>query len=281
MDMRTVDSEIVQSFGRYLAKEERSNATIDKYIRDVKSFALYLKGEPVTRESVIAYKQHLLNTGYAVRSINSMLASLNSLFTYLGRTDLKVRFLKMQKEVFCPEEKELTRAEYERLCRTALRRHNERLCLILQTICSTGIRVSELEFITVGAVRCGRAEVHLKGKSRAVLLPKDLQRKLMKYLSDQGIRDGCVFVTRTGKPVCRSSIWREMKNLCTEANVDPGKVYPHNLRHLFARIFYGIEKDIVRLADVLGHSSVETTRIYIISAGREHRRCMEQMHLVI
>ena len=194
---------------------------------------------------------------------------------------MKVKSLKVQQQVFCPEEKELTRAEYERLCRTAQKKHNERLCLILQTICSTGIRVSELSYVTVEALKDGKAVVSMKGKTRTIFLTKELRKKLMRYISEQQISEGCVFITRTGKPISRSNIWREMKGLCTEANVDPRKVFPHNLRHLFARIFYGLEKDIARLADILGHSSVNTTRIYIVSTGYEHRRCMEQMRLLI
>ena len=187
----------------------------------------------------------------------------------------------MQRQIFCNEEKELTKAEYERLCRTAEKKHNERLCLILQTICGTGIRVSELQFITVEAVRKGEATVSLKGKTRSVFIVRDLQKKLLRYVSEQKITTGAVLVTRTGKPINRTNIWREMKNLCLDAEVDPEKVFPHNLRHLFARVFYGIEKDISRLADLLGHSSIETTRIYIISSGSEHRRLMETMRLVI
>lgn len=281
MEGRFINQEIISGFQNHLTEEEKSGATIEKYLRDVTAFASYTDGTAITKESVIAYKQHLLDENYAVRSINSMLASINSLFCYLGWTDLKVKSLKIQQQVFCAEEKELSRAEYERLCRTAQKKHNERLCLILQTICSTGIRVSELSYITADAVRTGKAVVSLKGKTRVVLLLKELQKKLLRYLSEQKITDGCVFVTRTGKPVSRSNIWREMKGLCAEANVDPRKVFPHNLRHLFARIFYGLEKDIARLADILGHSSVNTTRIYIVSTGVEHRRCMEQMHLVI
>ena len=281
MEGRVLSREMIRQFRQYLEKEEKSEATVEKYIRDVRAFAIYINNEEIAKESVIAYKQQLLDDGYAIRSINSMLASLNSLFSYLGWTELRVKSLKLQQQVFCPEEKELTRAEYERLCRTASRKQNERLCLILQTICSTGIRVSELRFVTAEAVRNSKAQVSLKGKIRTVLLPADLRKKLLRYISDQGIETGPVFITRGGKPVSRTNIWRGMKNLCEEAEVDPGKVFPHNLRHLFARIFYGLEKDIVRLADVLGHSSVNTTRIYIISTGAEHRRFMEQMHLVI
>lgn len=281
MERRFISSEIINDFQTYLKSEEKSSATVEKYIRDVKAFADYLDGGELTKDVVIGYKQQLLDSGFAVRSINSMLASLNAIFNYLGRMDLRVKSLKMQQDVFCPEEKELTRAEYERLCHTAQKKHNERLCLILQTICSTGIRVSELSFITAEAVRKGKAIVRMKGKTRTVFIIKDLQKKLLRYMSSRSIETGSVFITQSGKPIDRSNIWREMKSLCKEANVDPQKVFPHNLRHLFARIFYGFEKDIVRLADVLGHSSVNTTRIYIISTGTEHRRCMEQMRLII
>lgn len=281
MKETAIPREIIDGFRKYLMEEEKSEATVEKYIRDVTAFSTYINNTVITKEAVIAYKQHLLDSGYAIRSINSMLASLNSLFGYLGRDDLRVKALKVQQQAFCPEEKELSRSEYERLCRAAQKKHNERLCLILQTICSTGIRVSELQFITAEAVRKGKAEVSLKGKTRTVLLPNDLQKKLLRYISEQKIETGPVFITRGGKPVSRTNIWREMKGLCEEAGVDPTKVFPHNLRHLFARIFYGLEKDIVKLADVLGHSSVNTTRIYIISTGLEHRHCMERMRLVI
>ena len=281
MEGRHLNQEIVREFQRHLTEEEKSDATVEKYVRDVKAFACYLDGSAITKETVIAYKQHLLDESYAVRSINSMLASINSLFCFLGWTDLKVKSIKVQQQVFCPEEKELSRAEYERLCRTAQKKRNERLCLILQTICSTGIRVSELPFITVETVREGKAVVSLKGKTRTVFLLRELQNKLLKYLSERKITTGCVFITRSGRPISRTNIWREMKGLCEEAEVDSRKVFPHNLRHLFARIFYALEKDMAKLADVLGHSSVNTTRIYIVSTGSEHRHCMEQMRLLI
>ena len=210
-----------------------------------------------------------------------MLASINSLFAFLGWHDLKVKSIKLQQQIYCPEEKELTKVEYTRLCRTAEKKHNERLNLILQTICGTGIRVSELQFITVEAVKLGEATVSCKAKTRSVFIVKELQKKLLRYAAEQGIKNGMIFVTRTGKPISRTNIWREMKALCEEANVNPQKVFPHNLRHLFARTFYGIEKDIAKLADILGHSSINTTRIYIISTGTEHRRRMENMHLII
>ncbi len=270
----------LENFKQYLTSQEKSGATVEKYIRDVRVFAEFLGNSKPTRETVIAYKIHLQNN-YAVRSVNSMLASINCLFAFLGRYDLKVRTLKLQQQIFCPEEKELTKAEYARLCRAAERNHNKRLNLILQTICGTGIRVSELPYITVEAVRRGEAVVNCKGKTRTVFIVKDLKQKLLRYAAKQKINSGTVFVTRTGKPISRTNIWREMKALCKQANVNPQKVFPHNLRHLFARVFYGIEKDIAKLADILGHSSINTTRIYIISTGSEHRKKMESMRLII
>ena len=279
MEGRVIAAKMIAQFEEHLILEERSVATIQKYIRDIKAFAKYAEGA-VTKETVIAYKKHL-QEHYAVRSVNSMLASINSLFVFLGWHDLKVKALKLQRQVYCPAEKELTKAEYTRLCKAAQRRHNERLNLILQTICGTGIRVSELQFITVEAAKCGEAVVRCKGKTRAVFIVRELRQKLLRYAAEQGIKSGMIFVTRTGKPISRTNIWREMKALCVEANVNPEKVFPHNLRHLFARVFYGIEKDIAKLADILGHSSINTTRIYIISTGIEHRRRMETMHLIL
>ena len=280
MSVRLLTEKIIAEFKEYLILEERSEATVEKYIRDAKAFAVYAKDGEITKETVIAYKKYL-QTGYAVRSVNSMLASLNSLFAFLGWHGLKVKSLKLQQQVFCPEEKELTKAEYARLCRTAERKHNERLNLILQTICGTGIRVSELQYITVEAVKQGEAVVNCKAKTRSVFIVKELKQKLLRYAAEQGIKSGMIFVTRTGKPISRTNIWREMKALCEEANVNPQKVFPHNLRHIFARVFYGIEKDIAKLADILGHSSINTTRIYIISTGTGHRHRMENMRLII
>ncbi len=269
----------ILKFRRHLMLEERSAATVGKYVRDATAFAAYARGRKVTKETVIAYKQHLLGN-YAARSVNSMLASLNSLFAFSGRHELRVKSLKLQQQVFCPEEKELTRAEYERLC-AAARKKNERLNLVLQTICGTGIRVSELKCITVEAARHGEAVVSGKGKTRSVFLVKELRQKLLRYAAKRGIGSGMIFVTRTGRPVSRTNIWREMKALCEQARVNPKKVFPHNLRHLFARVFYGMEKDIAKLADILGHSSINTTRIYIVSTGTEHRRRMEHMRLIL
>ena len=280
MKGRFITAKVIAEFKEHLILEERSKMTVEKYIRDVKAFSAYTQNSIITKETVIAYKKHL-QENYAVRSVNSMLASINSLFVFLGWHDLKVKSLKLQQQVFCPEEKELTKAEYARLCRTAERKHNERLNLILQTICGTGIRVSELQYITVEAVKQGEAVVNCKAKTRSVFIVKELKQKLLRYAAEQNIKSGMIFVTRTGNPISRTNIWREMKALCEEANVNPQKVFPHNLRHLFARVFYGIEKDIAKLADILGHSSINTTRIYIISTGTEHRQRMENMRLII
>ncbi len=280
MKRRSITAKAIVEFKEHLILEERSAATVEKYIRDVKAFSEYAENGTITKETVIAYKKHL-QENYAVRSVNSMLASINSLFAFLGWHDLRVKSLKLQQQVFCPEEKELTKAEYARLCKTAERKHNERLNLILQTICGTGIRVSELQYITIEAVKNGEAVVSCKAKTRPVFIVKELKQKLLRYAAEQGIKSGMIFVTRTGKPISRTNIWREMKALCEEASVNPQKVFPHNLRHLFARVFYGIEKDIAKLADILGHSSINTTRIYIISTGTEHRQRMENMRLII
>ena len=280
MKAQYVTAQSIARFKSHLISEERSAATVEKYIRDVKAFAEYAHGAEITKETIIAYKNHLQRR-YAVRSVNSILASLNSFLAFLGRQDLRVKSLKLQQQVFCPEEKELTKEEYTWLVKAAGRRKNSRLCLLLQTICGTGIRVSELRFITVEAVRHGEAAVSCKAKTRTVFIVKALRQKLLRYATEQGIKSGMIFVTRTGKPLGRTNIWREMKSLCAEANVNPKKVFPHNLRHLFARVFYGIEKDIAKLADILGHSSINTTRIYIISTGTEHRLRMERMRLIM
>ena len=249
MNGKYLTQEKISDFKEHLILEERSAATVEKYIRDTKAFLAFVNGAEVIKEVVIEYKKHLQEK-YAVRSVNSMLASINSLFAFLGWHEFKVKSIKLQQQIYCPEEKELTKAEYARLCRTAERKHNERLNLILQTICGTGIRVSELQFITIEAVKQGEATVSCKAKTRSVFIVKELQKKLLRYAQSHGIKTGCIFITRTGKPMSRTNIWREMKNLCLEAKVSPAKVFPHNLRHLFARVFYGIEKDIAKLADI-------------------------------
>ncbi len=280
MEQKTISEAAITTFKEHLILEERSTATVEKYIRDLKAFAEFIGGAEMTKETVISYKRQLQEK-YKARSVNSVLASLNCFFGFLGRYELKVKAIKLQKQIYRSEEKELTRIEYERLCRAAKSNKNERLNMILQTICGTGIRVSELQFITVEAVRQGTATVHCKNKTRTVFIVRELQQKLIRYAKRVGITSGMLFVTRTGRAISRTNIWREMKSLCKQANVNPQKVFPHNLRHLFARVFYRLEKDIAKLADILGHASINTTRIYVISTGTEHRQCMENMRLII
>lgn len=271
----------VETYLQFLREEERSRATLEKYHRDLTAFFLYLPaGKRVDKQAVREYKECLLKR-YAVSSVNSMLTALNGFFRYVGWHECRVRTVRTQRALFCAPEKELTKKEYLRLLAAAERESNQRLNLLMQTLCSTGIRVSELPYITVEAVRQGRARVNCKNKFRVIFLPKPLCRILSKYIQKQGIRSGSIFITRSGKPMDRSNIWAAMKALCISAGVEPGKVFPHNLRHLFARTFYSIEKDISRLADLLGHSSIETTRIYTISSGEEHRRKIETLGLVI
>lgn len=264
----------------YLVKDEKSLATQKQYYREILRFFEYLNFQSYTKEDVICYKEKLKNE-YQPVSVNAKIAALNSFFTFTGQSECKVKQLKIQRRAFCLKEKELTKKEYLRLVNAAKQRKNEKLSLILQTICGTGIRVSELCFITVEAVKRGEAVVKLKGKNRMILIGGKLRKLLLSYLGRQGISSGAVFITKSGKPLDRSNIWKMMKGLCETAHVDSRKVFPHNLRHLFARCFYGIDKDIAKLADVLGHSSINTTRIYIISSGQEHRKQMESMGLVV
>ena len=277
---RIITSKKIKDFEIHLRNEERSKATIEKYMRDVRCFISFVGDTEIDKQKVLDYKNKL-SDGYAVASANSMIAALNCFLRFCGWHDLCVKQFKMQREVYCSEEKELTRAEYIRLLEAANAKHNERLNLIIQTICGTGIRVSELQYITVEALHNGEAIVNCKGKNRRVFIVPELKKKLLRYVKEQGISTGTVFVTRGGNPVSRHSIWKDMKELCEQANVSPSKVFPHNLRHLFARTFYGIEKDIAKLADILGHASINTTRIYIVTTGAEHKRKMEHMRLII
>lgn len=278
---RRLTETLTEAFRQQLLREEKSENTVAKYLRDVRAFAAFAKEREVSKDLAIGWKTYLKDRNYAVRSINSMLASLNSLFDFLGWNDCRVKAIRVQRQLFCPGEKELTKDEYRRLVNTARLKQNRRLCLLLQTVCGTGIRVSELKDVTAEAVRRGEATVTLKGKTRTVFFVKPLQKKLLRYLAEQRIVSGPVFITRSGKPMSRTNIWREMKALCSEAGVCPSKVFPHNLRHLFARCFYGLDKDLVRLADLLGHSSINTTRLYVISTGSEHKQRMEQMRLIL
>lgn len=266
-EKRVENRERIESFAEYLRKEEKSENTIRKYVYDVGKFREFTEEEG--KEFLIRYKGELLEKGYAPRSVNSMLASINSYFRFLGHPEWQVKTLKIQREIFRPEEKELTKNEYRKLLTVAKSEQNERIFLILQTICATGIRVSELSYITAEAVRRGEAIVSLKGKTRVIFLVSELRQELCEYMDRAGITEGPVFRTAAGNPVDRAMIWRAMKKLAKDAGINQKKVYPHNLRHLFARTFYDKEKDIVKLSDVLGHSSIETTRIYVVGTGIE------------
>lgn len=270
----------IQEYINYLQENERSQATLKKYYHDLKALLTFLNGEELTKVALIKWKE-LLISQYAPASVNAMLAAVNGYTKYMGWMELKVNPLKIQKSLFLEEERELTRNEYVRLVKAAQMKENERLALVIQTICATGIRVSELKFITVEAVQCGRAEIANKGKRRIVFLPEGLRKLLRKYIRNQNKTDGSVFTTRTGKPLDRSNIWRDMKKLCENAGVSEKKVFPHNLRHLFARTFYSIEKDLSRLADILGHTNLSTTRIYTAESGVIHARQMERMKLIV
>ena len=280
MKKRIITEKLLDLFEKHLIENEKAEATRLKYLRDIRRFADFADGAVLNKSVLIDYKA-LLEQIYTVRSANSMLAAVNSFLRFLGWSDLCVKQFRLQNEPYCSEDKELTKAEYITLIRTAEKNKNERLSLVIQTICSTGIRVSELENITVEAVKRGEAVVSCKGKTRKIFIVKALRAKLLQYALKKDVCSGVIFATKGGKPLNRSNIWREMKKLCSEAGVSPQKVFPHNLRHLFARIFYGIEKDIAKLADVLGHSNINTTRIYIISSGSEHRSRMENMRLII
>lgn len=272
--------EQVKAFEGYLRNEEKSEATVEKYLRDVRAFLSFVGEREWNKQHTLEYKEHL-GRDYAVTGANSMIAALNSFLRFCGRQELCVRQFRVQRQAYCSESRELSRGEYTRLVETAQGRGNLRLCLILQTICGTGIRVSELQYITVEALRSGEATVRCKGKNRRVFLVSALRKKLSRYAKEQRITEGSVFVTRSGRPVGRSNVWREMKELCASAGVSPEKVFPHNLRHLFARIFYAMEHDIAKLADILGHASINTTRIYIITTGEEHKRKIERMRLIL
>ena len=276
----TITPDLIQDYLVYQEEQERSAATIQKYAHDLTDLYIYLNGQPLNKLVLIGWKQKLTET-HAPTTVNSMLTAVNGYLSHMGWPELRIKLLKIQKSLFLDEQKELTRSEYMRLVRVAEQKGNERLALVIQTICATGIRVSELRFITAEAVYCGRAGITNKGKRRTVFLPDKLRRLLKQYMKKQRITAGAVFVTKTGKALDRSNIWRDMKALCESAGVDSNKVFPHNLRHLFARTFYSLERDLSRLADILGHSNVSTTRIYTAESGAVHARQMERMGLVV
>ena len=277
---RIIHEAMLEEFRNYLFSEEKSAGTIEKYLRDIHAFSAYAEGREITKELTILWKEHLGEQSYAPVTINSMLSSLNVFFRFLRWDDCKVKFLRVQRRVFRDPSRELTKAEYYRLVETAQNSGRERLALLMETICSAGIRVSEVRFITVEAVKNRTTDVYLKGKIRTITLAGKLCKKLLKYARKQHITSGEIFRTRSGRPLSRKQIWAEMKSLCAAAGIAPTKVFPHNLRHLFARTFYRMHRDIVKLADTLGHSSIDTTRIYLISTGEEHRSLIERLRLV-
>lgn len=279
MEQRMMSNCMIENYVRHLINEEKSGLTIQKYLRDIQNFLKFSEKQPITKELTIAYKQDLIARNYAVSSVNSMLAALNGFLDFLGWHDCKIKVVRTQRKIYCAEEKELTKTEYLRLL--AASKNQPQLNLIIQTICATGIRISELQFFTLEAIKRGEVRVRCKNKTRLIFVPGSLRTRLMNFAKQHNVTTGAVFVTRSGKPLDRSNIWTQMKNLCQKAQVNPKKVFPHNLRKLFARTFYSMEKDIAKLADILGHGSIETTRIYIMSTGAEHRRQIERMGLII
>ena len=280
MKKRIIGTREIVSFGQHLREDERSEATVEKYLREVRLFAAFLNDSEVTKAGVAAWKAHLLDENYNPATVNGKLSALDRFLAFAGWEDCRVKHLRLQRRLFRESNKELTKQEYERLLAAAEESGKERLSLLMETICATGIRVSEVRYLTVEAAQAGKAEISLKGKIRTILMPGKLCRKLIKYARKNKIASGEVFLTRSGRPLSRKQIWAEMKAICETAGVESGKVFPHNLRHLFARTFYKVCRDVARLADVLGHSSIETTRLYLISTGVEHAKTLEQMRLV-
>lgn len=280
MEERRITGEALAAFRAHLRERERGGSTVEKYLRDVGQFAAWLGGEEVSKESAARWKEHLLTRGRGAATVNGKLAALNAFLIFMGWEDCRVRSLRVQRRLFRDSARELTRDEYDRLLSAAHDLGRERLALLMEAICATGIRVSEVRYLTVEAAEAGKAEISLKGKIRTVLLPGKLCRKLRKYARQKKIASGEIFLTRSGRPLSRKQIWAEMKALCEKAGVEPTKVFPHNLRHLFARCFYQACRDVARLADVLGHSSIETTRIYLISTGAEHAKTLDRLRLV-
>lgn len=277
--IKIITDDLIEKYKDFLINEEKASATLEKYMRDIKAFSEWMSGSELDKRKVLDYKEYLIGK-FAPASVNSVLSSLNSFFEFNNWYELKVRMLKIQKQIFAQKDKELSKTEYERLLDAAKAKSNQKLYLLMQTICSSGIRVSELQYITVEAIKLRKATINCKGKMRIVILPKELCRMLTEYAKTQNITSGSVFVTKTGKPLDRSTIWKMMKALCESARVSKHKVFPHNLRHLFARTFYTLQKDIVRLADILGHSSVNTTRIYTMETGEIHRRQIQKLGLL-
>ena len=281
MDGHKLTGEQIAAFIRHLQEEEQSSGTREKYSRDVQALATWLDGREVTKEAVTEWKEHLASERYAPVTINSMLSAVHAFLRFSGWNECRVKYLKLQRRLFRDSDRELTREEYKRLLDTAHALGRERLTLVMETMGATGIRVGEVRYITVEAARSGQADISLKGKVRTILLPGKLCRKLLKYARRKKIASGEIFLTRDGNSLSRKHIWAEMKALCQRAGVAATKVFPHNLRHLFATAFYRAYKDITKLADILGHSSIETTRIYLIATGAEHSKQLERLGLVV
>ena len=280
MEKKIITTKHIVSFGQFLREDERSAATVEKYLREMRLFVAFLNDNEVSKTSVAQWKERLLEDNYNPTTINGKLSAIDRFLSFAGWEDCRVKHLRLQRRLFRESNRELTKEEYVRLITAADESGKERLSLLIETICATGIRVSEVRYITVEAANAGKAEISLKGKIRTILIPGKLCRKLIKYARKSKIASGELFLTRSGRSLSRKQIWAEMKAICEQAHVEPGKVFPHNLRHLFARTFYKVCHDVARLADVLGHSSIETTRIYLISTGVEHARTLEQMRLI-
>ena len=275
----TMTKETLGKFKAWLVGEERESGTIQKYLRDLTAFSAWLDGRMLVKETVCGWKEHLLKNGYKPVTVNSMLAAINTYCRFAGLS-FKVKFLRIQRKLFQEASRNLKKDEYEKLIAAAEKTGKKRLSLLFETIGATGIRVSEVRYITVEALNAGKAEISLKGKIRTILLPGKLCRKLLKYAQKQKIASGEIFITKSGKGMSRKQIWAEMKAICKKAGVEASKVFPHNLRHLFARIYYKVTRDVAKLADLLGHSSIETTRVYLLSTGEEHARQLEGLGLV-
>lgn len=280
--MKKITEKNVKEYEKYMYREEKSKLTIEKYIRDLRKLVEYAGDKPITKELLISYKEYLLHERqYKVTSVNSFLVAANRFFEYMEWYENRVKLYKVQTEIFCPEDRELSREDYISLVQTAQKNGKQRLAMMIQTICATGIRVSELSALTVAGIRKGVMEIHNKGKIRKVLIPEKLRKQLLLYITRQKISHGIVFCSSSGRPIDRRNIWRDMKTLCKSSGISVDKVFPHNLRHLFARTFYSVKKDLSKLADILGHSMIDTTRIYLRTSSREYRKQLDRMNLVL
>lgn len=281
MENRLITPQKINEYIQIMLEEDKSRGTIEKYTRDLNAFFRWNNNRIICKEITISWKEYLLSRGYAPITVNSMLASLNGFFRFMEWNDLKIKFLKIQRKIFREQSKELTQPEYDKLINTAIGLHKDRLAMIMETICSCGIRVSEVKYITVEAIKSGKANISLKSKIRTILLPKKLCTKLIKYAKNKKIASGEIFITESGKGISRKQIWSEMKKLCDLCKIEKSKVFPHNLRHLFATTFHRIHRDIVKLADILGHSNIDTTRIYLATSGSEYQKQLDRLNLVL